>query len=51
MFDLEKEVRRWLANQERGSSLSVRELDELEDHLRALIDLELQRVADGGVSR
>ena len=39
MFDLEKELRRW---RERGSSLSARELDELEDHLRAWIDLELQ---------
>ena len=42
MFDLEKEVQRWRKREERGSSLSVRELDELEDHLRARIDLELQ---------
>ena len=42
MFDLEKELRRWREREERGSSLSARDLDELEDHLRAWIDLELQ---------
>lgn len=42
MFDLEKAVRRWRGRLERGSSLSPRELDELEDHLRARVDLELE---------
>ena len=40
MFDLEKAVRRWRRGLERRSSLSPRELDELEDHLRAGVDLE-----------
>lgn len=40
MFDLDAEVRRWRARQERKSSLSPRELDELEDHLRARVNLE-----------
>lgn len=42
MFDLDAEVRRWRKRQERRSSLSPRELDELEDHLRARVDLELE---------
>ena len=42
MFDLDVEVRRWRARQERKSSLAAAELDELEDHLRALVDLELE---------
>ncbi len=42
MFDLDIEVRRWRERQERKSSLSPRELDELEDHLRARVDLELE---------
>ena len=42
MFDLDTEVRRWRERQERKSSLSPRELDELEDHLRARVDLELE---------
>lgn len=42
MFDLEKAVRRWRTRLERGSPLSPRELDELEDHLRARVDLELE---------
>lgn len=42
MFELESEVRNWRTRVERGSSLSPRELDELEDHLRALVDLELE---------
>lgn len=42
MFELEREVRRWRRHLERGSSLSPRELDELEDHLRARVDLELE---------
>ena len=40
MFDLEKAVRKWRRGLERGSSLSTRELDELEDHLRARAELE-----------
>ncbi|MCY4574452.1 MAG: hypothetical protein OXF01_16845 [Gemmatimonadetes bacterium] len=42
MFDLDTEVRRWRERQERKSSLSPRELEELEDHLRARVDLELE---------
>lgn len=41
MFELEPEVRRWRRRLERGSSLSPRELDELEDHLRARVEIEL----------
>lgn len=40
MFDLEKAVRKWRRGLEHGSSLSTRELDELEDHLRARAELE-----------
>ena len=42
MFELDREVRNWRTRVERRSSLSPRELDELEDHLRALVDLELE---------
>ncbi|MXW65927.1 MAG: hypothetical protein F4Z72_02780 [Gemmatimonadales bacterium] len=42
MFELDTEVRHWRTRLERGSSLSARELDELEDHLRARVDLELE---------
>ena len=42
MFDLETTVRSWRRGLERKSSLSPRELDELEDHLRAHVDLELE---------
>lgn len=42
MFDMEVEVRRWRERRERTSSLSPRELDELEDHLRARVDLEME---------
>ena len=42
MFDLDREVQRWREHQVRRSSLSPRELDELEDHLRARVDLELE---------
>lgn len=45
-FDLEVRVGRWRARQERTSSLSPRELDELEDHLRARFDSLLE---DGAV--
>ena len=42
MFDLETAVQDWRERQVRSSSLSPREVDELEDHLRARIDLELE---------
>lgn len=42
MFEFEQEVRRWRSALDRRSSLSPRELDELEDHLRARVDLELE---------
>ena len=42
MFNLETAVQRWRADLERRSSLSPREVDELEDHLRARFDLELE---------
>ena len=42
MFDLNGRVREWRKRQERTSSLSPRELDELEDHLRARVDLEME---------
>lgn len=41
MFELDREIDGWRSGLERGSSLSLRELDELEDHLRARVDLEL----------
>ena len=40
--DLDARVERWRRRQERASSLSPRELDELEDHLRARVNLELE---------
>lgn len=40
MFDLEEAFRKWRRGLERRSSLSSRELDELEDHLRARTRLE-----------
>ena len=42
MFDLEKAVLQWRERQEREASLAPCELDELEDHLRARFDLELE---------
>lgn len=42
MFELENEVRRWRDSVEREFSLSPRELDELEDHLRARVELEME---------
>ncbi|MDE2676929.1 MAG: hypothetical protein OXI76_03375 [Gemmatimonadota bacterium] len=42
MFDLNAEVRCWRERRERQTSLSPRELDELEDHLRARVDLEME---------
>ena len=40
MFDLDAGIRRWRERQERETSLSLRELDELEDHLRVRVQLE-----------
>lgn len=42
MFDLDREVGRWRERQERTSSLAAAELDELEDHLRARVNLEME---------
>ena len=42
MFDLEAAFRNWRMRTERGTSLSPREVDELEDHLRVHVDLELE---------
>ena len=41
MFNLENAVQRWREELECRSSLSSREVDELEDHLRARFDLEM----------
>ncbi len=45
MFDLDREVRRWRERQECTSSLAAAELDELEDHLRARVNLEMELMA------
>ena len=42
MFDLDMAVASWRKGLRRRSSLSPRELDELEDHLRAHFELELE---------
>ncbi|MYH50874.1 MAG: hypothetical protein F4151_15460 [Gammaproteobacteria bacterium] len=42
MCELDREIRRWRRQEMRRSSLSPRELDELEDHLRARVELELE---------
>ena len=42
MSDLNERIRDWRKLQERETSLSSRELDELEDHLRAHTDLEME---------
>ena len=42
MSDLNARIRDWRQLQERETSLSPRELDELEDHLRAHADLEME---------
>ena len=42
MSDLNARIRSWRERQERRTSLSPRELDELEDHLRARVDLEME---------
>ena len=41
-FDLDAHIARWRMREERTSSLSPRELDELEDHLRARVTLALE---------
>lgn len=51
MFEFETEVGRWRRKVERGSSLSPREVDELEDHLRARFDLELGMTPERSPSR
>ncbi|MYG76409.1 MAG: hypothetical protein F4198_12605 [Acidobacteria bacterium] len=42
MFDLEAAFRDWRTHMEHGTGLSPREVDELEDHLRSHVDLELE---------
>ncbi|MXW67642.1 MAG: hypothetical protein F4Z72_11690 [Gemmatimonadales bacterium] len=42
MFDLEAAFRDWCTHMEHGTGLSPREVDELEDHLRSHVDLELE---------
>ncbi len=42
MFRLDRAVNRWRQELERRSSLSPREVDELEDHLRAHVDLDME---------
>ncbi len=42
MFDLGRAVSAWRQRVERTSFLSPREVDELEDHLRARVDLEME---------
>lgn len=49
--DLEARIAEWRGWQESTSSLSPRELDELEDHLRAHIDLEMELDATLGPAR
>ena len=51
MFELETEITTWRRKVERGSSLSPREVDELEDHLRARFDLELEMTPEQSPSR
>ena len=41
-FELDEELRNWRRRLRRRSTLSARDLDELEDHLRARVDLELE---------
>ena len=42
MFDMKKAVTRWRKDLERKSSLSTDKMDELEDHLRTQVDLEMR---------
>ena len=46
MFEVEHGVRRWRRQVERESSLSPREVDELEDHLRARVELAMELDAE-----
>ena len=48
MFDMDAALRDWRAHMERATALSPREVDDLEDQLRARIDLELE--LDGTLS-
>lgn len=50
-FDHDARIAQWRRWQQRTSSLSPRELDELEDHLRAHIDLEMELNATLGPAR
>lgn len=51
MFELETEVMRWRGRVERSSSLSPREVDELEDHLLARFELELEMTPERSRAR
>jgi len=41
MSDIEREIQRWRGELERQSGLAAREVDELEDHLRARLEVEM----------
>ena len=41
MSDIEREILRWRGEMERQSGLTAREVDELEDHLRARVEVEM----------
>ena len=51
MFEFETEVGRWRRKVERGSSLSPCEVDELEDHLRARFELEIEMTPERSPAR
>ncbi|MCY3599623.1 MAG: hypothetical protein OXN85_06605 [Gemmatimonadetes bacterium] len=51
MFELEAEVTQWRRKVERSSSLSPREVDELEDHLRARFELEREMTPERSPAR
>ncbi len=51
MFDLDKAVLRWRRKLERQPGLTPRQVDELEDHLRARVELELELNAAVAPSR
>ena len=42
MLEVDRDIRRWREELERKALLSPRELDELEDHLRARVELEME---------
>ena len=42
MFDMDRAVERWRRKLERHAGLAPREVDELEDHLRARVELEME---------